>query len=745
MHCLSLIAGFPPLFFTTGQDGAGDVCRSDGGCVLAGMVSGGGGKRQENEELHSLPVGTTYSTIRNYYSTSRNYIPASRNYYSASRNYMPASRNYYSTGKNKIGFIDGSCRRSNNDEVLGKQWDRVNALVFVWNLNSISEELYVRQIFSKRAKHVWKELKETYDVVDGSITFGLHHKIHTLRQNGSSIVDYYHRLNALLKQFDAMIELPRCTCHAADEFKKHNQLMKLIKFLMGLDDSYMQIRGSILSREVLPDVRSAYATIYSEESHRVVSCSIIPNDEERVNPSLNSDQMSQSDSSHSSMPGGDVNTSDFLNDNFENDAQSSDDIFAAQDEQVTTLEDNINSEGNIENPRSKWIFKIKYKSSGEIDRYKASDAMQFEEPRVANHDDDGTDLNELRRENAEFHRDNDDLRRQVELLAQRMDESVYMRRYDDDDVIVTNDNPFAGRQNHSPVRPSLWWEQGFKEVLNMFDPLTFAEVQQRASHAKKQLARRSTGSFRQLANSTSGTSSLTQPARETSAPPIPQPASAPDFIIKFLKMIQVWLKVPVRRIRTDNGTKFVNQTLREYYEEVGISHETSLARSPQQNGVVERRNLTLIKAARTMLIYAQAPLFLWAEAVATACYTQNRSIIQLRHGKTPYELLHNKLPDLSFLHMFGALCYPTNDSENLGKLQPKADIWIFIGYAPTKKAFRIYNRRIRRIVETIHVEFDELIAMVSEYSSSGPVLNDVTPQNWVAAEYGFGACYFIDQ
>ncbi|GJU56788.1 retrovirus-related pol polyprotein from transposon TNT 1-94 [Tanacetum coccineum] len=103
---------------------------------------------------------------------------------------------------------------------------------------------------------------------------------------------------------------------------------------------------------------------------------------------------------------------------------------------------------------------------------------------------------------------------------------------------------------------------------------------------------------------------------------------APDFIIKFLKMIQVRLKVPVRRIRTDNGTEFVNQTLREYYEKVGISHETSVARSPQQNGVVERRNRTLIEVARTMLIYAKAPLFLWAEAVATACYTQNRSIIR---------------------------------------------------------------------------------------------------------------------
>ncbi|GJS12743.1 retrovirus-related pol polyprotein from transposon TNT 1-94 [Tanacetum coccineum] len=173
---------------------------------------------------------------------------------------------------------------------------------------------------------------------------------------------------------------------------------------------------------------------------------------------------------------------------------------------------------------------------------------------------------------------------------------------------------------------------------------------------------------------------------------------APYFIIKFPKMIQLQLKVPVRRIRTDNGTEFVNQTLCDYYEKVGISHETFVALSSQQNGVVERRNRTLIEVAHTMLIYAKAPLFLWAEAVATACYTQNRSIIRLRHGKTPYDLLNDKLPDLYFFHVFGALCYPTNDSENLGKLQPKADI-----------------------------DFDELTAMETEHSSLGHALHEMNP------------------
>ncbi|GJS13031.1 retrovirus-related pol polyprotein from transposon TNT 1-94 [Tanacetum coccineum] len=112
------------------------------------------------------------------------------------------------------------------------------------------------------------------------------------------------------------------------------------------------------------------------------------------------------------------------------------------------------------------------------------------------------------------------------------------------------------------------------------------------------------------------------------------------------------------------------QTLKAYYEEVRISHQTLVAHTLQQNGIVKRWNRTLEEAARTMLIFSKASLFLWAEAVATACYTQNRSLIRKHHNKTSYELLHDKKPDLSYHHFFGALCYPTNDGEDLGS-RPK--------------------------------------------------------------------------
>ncbi|GJX40299.1 retrovirus-related pol polyprotein from transposon TNT 1-94 [Tanacetum coccineum] len=147
-------------------------------------------------------------------------------------------------------------------------------------------------------------------------------------------------------------------------------------------------------------------------------------------------------------------------------------------------------------------------------------------------------------------------------------------------------------------------------------------------------------------------------------------------LTKFLKQIQVGLNKTVRYIRTDNGTEFVNQVLTEFYESVSISHQKYVLRTPQQNDVVKRQNRTLVEDAWTMLIFSKAPMFLWAEAVATAY---------------------------------------------LGKLKAKADVGIFVRYAPNRKGYRIYNKRTRRIMETIHVQFDELTEHIAHvHISTGP-------------------------
>ncbi|GKB92269.1 retrovirus-related pol polyprotein from transposon TNT 1-94, partial [Tanacetum coccineum] len=126
------------------------------------------------------------------------------------------------------------------------------------------------------------------------------------------------------------------------------------------------------------------------------------------------------------------------------------------------------------------------------------------------------------------------------------------------------------------------------------------------------------------------------------------------------------------------------------------------------DSVISREALIHDEVLPDLLVVQSLQEQIMVEVVAMACYTQNRSFIHTRHNKTPYELVHDKKPNLTFFIVFGALCYPTNDSEDLGKLQPTADIGIFIGYAPSRKGYRIYNKRTRRIMETIYVQFNEL-------------------------------------
>ncbi|XP_076957127.1 uncharacterized protein LOC143632510 [Bidens hawaiensis] len=173
--------------------------------------------------------------------------------------------------KNKTGFIDGNCVKFTANPILAKQWERCNCVVLSWILNSIIDELYIGQIFLKIASEVWTELKEAYNKVDGSVIFNLHRQINYACQNGSSISDYYHKLNCMWRQYAKLIDLPKCTCAAATDLLNFNRRIKLKKFLMGLDDVYQPLRAQILSKESLSTVKNAFALISNEESHRALN------------------------------------------------------------------------------------------------------------------------------------------------------------------------------------------------------------------------------------------------------------------------------------------------------------------------------------------------------------------------------------------------------------------------------------------------------------------------------------------
>nr|GFB14897.1 retrovirus-related Pol polyprotein from transposon TNT 1-94 [Tanacetum cinerariifolium] len=171
------------------------------------------------------------------------------------------------------------------------------------------------------------------------------------------------------------------------------------------------------------------------------------------------------------------------------------------------------------------------------------------------------------------------------------------------------------------------------------------------------------------------------------------------------------------RVQSINGKRYVLVVVDDYSRytcvfflqskdeasEVGITQQFSATRMPQQNGILERRNRTLVEAARTMLTFSNLPSFLWAETIATACFTQNHSIIHKRFHKTSYELINKRKPNIKFFRVFGCRCYLLNDYEDVGNLKAKRDIGVFVGYSKESSAFRIYNKRTRKIHESVNV------------------------------------------
>ncbi|GKE58451.1 putative ribonuclease H-like domain-containing protein [Tanacetum coccineum] len=167
------------------------------------------------------------------------------------------------------------------------------------------------------------------------------------------------------------------------------------------------------------------------------------------------------------------------------------------------------------------------------------------------------------------------------------------------------------------------------------------------------------------------------------------------------------LKTRVKVIICDNGTEFKNRVMNQFCEMNSIKREFSVVRTPQQNRVAERKNRTLIEAARTMLADSKMPTTFRAEAVNTACYVQNRVLVIKPHNKTAYELFLDRKLALSFMRPFGCPVTILNTIDQLCKFDGKADEGFFVGYSTNSKAFRVFNSRTRIVEENLQVQFSE--------------------------------------
>ncbi|KAK0571320.1 hypothetical protein LWI29_014080 [Acer saccharum] len=182
----------------------------------------------------------------------------------------------------------------------------------------------------------------------------------------------------------------------------------------------------------------------------------------------------------------------------------------------------------------------------------------------------------------------------------------------------------------------------------------------------------------------------------------------------------------IKRIRSDHGREFENASFESYCNSLGISHEFSAPRTPQQNGVVERKNKVLQEMARVMLLSNNVPRNLWAEAVNTACYIGNRVFLRPGSRNTSYELWKGRKPNVSYFHTFGSKCYILNDRDQLGKFDAKSDEGIFIGYALNSRAYRVFNLKTRTVMESSNVVIDDTRLKSNDHEEE-EVLEDDSP------------------
>ncbi|GJR52825.1 retrovirus-related pol polyprotein from transposon TNT 1-94 [Tanacetum coccineum] len=212
-------------------------------------------------------------------------------------------------------------------------------------------------------------------------------------------------------------------------------------------------------------------------------------------------------------------------------------------------------------------------------------------------------------------------------------------------------------------------------------------------------------------------------------------SQAPETIMSFIKRVKNQNDINVKQLITNNGTEFKNSILVKFSDEKGISQKISSLYIPEQNGVAERKNITLIEAARTMLSGSVFLKQYWTEAVATTCYTQNRSTIVKRHLKTPYEIFRKRIPNINFLHVFGCLVYIHNHKDQLGKFDEKADDGYLLRYLLVFKAFRVFNTRRQQTKETYHITFDESPDAIKFSRPSVDIINIAKNERYPSDEY----------